>query len=462
MLNKVLCATDLSRGSDEVLMIAAGFARAFHTSLQVLHVVEPPLADGGADVVDESNVRRVAAETALAEKLERLAAAGVPSSGWVELGRADEVIQGAAAAAKPALLVLGSHGRGPLARMVVGSVAERSLRKATCPTLIVPAQGAPGLRRWSEGLRDEPLRMAVGFDDTPTVASLLGWIQDVRQAVACDVTFVHAFWPPQESRRLGLPVCPAENECHSELGQIIEREIRAAAGPLANDTTGAGTVTFKIAPCWGEVAEIIQDVAARGRADLVVLGTSVGGGASTAISLVRAGENPVLCVPGLASKTATSAPSAAQPGKAPAITSVAVFTDLSETAEAAVAEGAWFLHGRGLLTVCHIDAPFTDPLAAKGRTNRRMRLEALAAKAASKSGVRVQTLVHESPSVAEGIIQAIGRIGPDLVVMSSRGAAAQRPLVPGSVAELVAGRALVPVVIVPPGAAPIAVEARHI
>ncbi|HEY0705528.1 MAG TPA: universal stress protein [Polyangia bacterium] len=447
MLNKILCATDLSRGADDVLAIAAGLARAFRTSLQVLHVVEPPSGDAGDEIVGEATTRREAAEQALRARLASMAEVGVPVSGWVELGRADEVILSVATAGQPALLVLGSHGRGSLVRMLIGSVAERILRKAPCPLLIIPPAAAQPLRRWSESDHTEPLRIAVGFDDSPAASALLGWIRELRRTVPSDLTFLHAFWPPQESRRLGLPVCTSGDDCDGEVAQIIEREVRTALGTMG----GEEAVKVTVAPCWGEVSDLIAEQASRGRADVLLLGTSVGGGATTAISLLRAGGTPVLCVPALEAKTGVTTASSGlpSPGKG-ATASVAVFTDLSSTGETAVAEGAWLLHGRGLLTICHVDAPCTDATAALDRAAVRVRLDALAAKAGLHPGIRVQTLVHESPTVAEGILQAIGRIGPDMVVMSSRGIERESALVRGSVAEVVVRHARVPVVIVPP------------
>jgi nucleotide-binding universal stress UspA family protein len=444
MLNKILCATDLAPGSDDVLAIAAGLARAYCTSLQVLHVVEAP--SGGDDIVGEATARREAAEEALRARLAGMANVGVAVSGWVELGRPDEVILSAATAGRPALLVLGSHGRGSLIRMLIGSVAERILRKAPCPLLIIPPAAAQPLRQWSESDHGEPLRIVVGFDDSPAASTLLSWVRDLRRSVSTNLTFLHAFWPPQESRRLGLPVCPAGDECQGEIAEIIEREVRVAVGSVG----GEGAMTVKVAPCWGEASELIAEQAARRGAHVLVLGTSVGGGATTAISLLRAGGTPVLCVPALEVKpgTTTASPGPTIPGKA-ATTSVAVFTDLSSTGETAVAEGAWFLQGRGLLTICHVAAPCTDAPSAVERAAARTRLEALATKAGIHAGIRVQTLVHESPTVAEGIIQAISRIGPDLIVMSSRGGEGLSTLVRGSVAEVVLRHARVPVIIVP-------------
>ncbi|MEU5264270.1 universal stress protein, partial [Amycolatopsis sp. NPDC021455] len=42
-----------------------------------------------------------------------------------------------------AMLVLGSHGRGRLLKLLVGSVAEHCLREASCPVAVIPARTVP-------------------------------------------------------------------------------------------------------------------------------------------------------------------------------------------------------------------------------------------------------------------------------------------------------------------------------
>lgn len=146
MLSTILVPTDFSEASSQALRYGKAMAKAFGASLHVLHVVQEPFAQPWAveaygfslatlqdEWVKEATTRLdqavpAAERTALRAALEtRL---GQP---YVEILKyADEQRVG--------LIVMGTHGRGPLGHMVMGSVAERVVRKASCPVLTVRPQ----------------------------------------------------------------------------------------------------------------------------------------------------------------------------------------------------------------------------------------------------------------------------------------------------------------------------------
>ena len=57
----------------------------------------------------------------------------------IEEGQPDEVIVGTAAARGADLIVLGSHGRTGMAKLLLGSTSERVINQTTCPVLVVTA-----------------------------------------------------------------------------------------------------------------------------------------------------------------------------------------------------------------------------------------------------------------------------------------------------------------------------------
>lgn len=59
----------------------------------------------------------------------------------VRVGPPADAIVEAAKELKPRMLVMGSHGRTGIARLVLGSVAERVLRQASCPVVVIPGHG---------------------------------------------------------------------------------------------------------------------------------------------------------------------------------------------------------------------------------------------------------------------------------------------------------------------------------
>src|SRR5262249_40066273 len=99
----------------------------------------PPVIDGpgalAAWVYDDG-----AARALLDAKLRQLAQLGVDgASARFEPGAPADRILHAAAERRPDLLVLGTHGRSGLSRLILGSVAERVLQRAACPVLTVHA-----------------------------------------------------------------------------------------------------------------------------------------------------------------------------------------------------------------------------------------------------------------------------------------------------------------------------------
>ena len=137
----ILCPVDLSRASEGVISWANRFAVAFGARLELLHAswidLPPYFTHAQIDeLVNQSDLDRAH----LVDSLKSLAAKGVDSSVEVrfdvEMGHALKVIEEAMSRRKPDLLVLGSHGRTGLARLMMGSVAENFVKSANCPVLV--------------------------------------------------------------------------------------------------------------------------------------------------------------------------------------------------------------------------------------------------------------------------------------------------------------------------------------
>ncbi|HEY7059365.1 MAG TPA: universal stress protein [Vicinamibacterales bacterium] len=144
-LKKVLVATDFGEASAAALRYGRAFASTFGAALQVLHVTENlalmPLASLEGNVglgpgVQEDIERAARRQTeALLTHTDRrwLRAEAVT----ITSDRAADAIVEFARANKVDLIVIGTHGRRALARLVMGSVAERVIRTAPCPVLTV-------------------------------------------------------------------------------------------------------------------------------------------------------------------------------------------------------------------------------------------------------------------------------------------------------------------------------------
>lgn len=137
----ILYATDFSPSSEAALPYACELARVFGASLHLIHVIEDPFAlRWGGDAsygVDLSALAEAWQQDATAQ-LARLAQRTglVPVTVW-RIGRPAEEILRYAQEKAIDLIVVGSRGHGALAQLLLGSVAERLIRHATCPVLRV-------------------------------------------------------------------------------------------------------------------------------------------------------------------------------------------------------------------------------------------------------------------------------------------------------------------------------------
>lgn len=146
-LTRILCPTDFSDISTTAEACAVALASHYGAALHLLHV-DPPspvMAPYGEIPVDIRlfEEQREQAERDLAAARERARAAGVAAEASVRGGHPAREILAVAGELQADLIVLGSHGRGGVEHLLLGSVAEKVMRKAECPVMVVPA-GAVG------------------------------------------------------------------------------------------------------------------------------------------------------------------------------------------------------------------------------------------------------------------------------------------------------------------------------
>ena len=143
-LKKVLVATDFEPASESALRYGRVLARSFGAELHVLHIVENLLAhavdvysyasDAPGAQRDLEHDARARTEALLDDDDRReLRAVAVTKT---SNGPADAILDYARENGID-LILMGSHGRGAVARFLMGSVAERVVRMAPCPVLTV-------------------------------------------------------------------------------------------------------------------------------------------------------------------------------------------------------------------------------------------------------------------------------------------------------------------------------------
>jgi universal stress protein A len=140
-LKRILVPTDFSDTSKKAVQYALRFAEQFGCAIALLYVVEPATPLVGAPLAVE--VFTDEDEFSMAEKdLAALAAEsrsdGVHSvSSFVRVGHAPNEITKAAKDLDVDLIIIGTHGYTSWRHLCIGSTAERVVRTAPCPVLVV-------------------------------------------------------------------------------------------------------------------------------------------------------------------------------------------------------------------------------------------------------------------------------------------------------------------------------------
>jgi nucleotide-binding universal stress UspA family protein len=135
-IKSVLCPVDFSEISQHALDHAASIARWYDARLTMLYVFPNlPVLDLPPLVLEPADRER------LIDRMRRMAVhvSDVPLDVRVQqAGFIHEEILAQLKATAADLLVLGTHGRSGFQRLFLGSVTEKVIRKACCPTLVVP------------------------------------------------------------------------------------------------------------------------------------------------------------------------------------------------------------------------------------------------------------------------------------------------------------------------------------
>ena len=143
-LKKILVPTDFGEAADAALTYAKALARNFGAAIDVLHVAEDVSTRllAGEMYVAVPQTLQNDVEEAARKQLEARLIDNDPNPlpvrpvVIVSNGPAVSIVSYAKETGAD-LIVMGTHGRGPMAHLLMGSVAERVVRLAPCPVLVV-------------------------------------------------------------------------------------------------------------------------------------------------------------------------------------------------------------------------------------------------------------------------------------------------------------------------------------
>lgn len=280
MFRKILCATDFSPRSKPAVEQAARWAELCHAQLELLHVLEPvlfttPEIAATYAEIEASNLRDL--EARIAAEAFDLRARVPGTSGRARLGPPAREILAHVEETKPDLVVLGTDGRGAIARAVLGSVADRLLRTCPAPVLLVPCE--------SRGT-GVPKRIVVPTDFSPTARGAVTRAVEIADALGGSVTVVHAYQ------------VPAFVERDSGLAKNLRTAMALEVDAEHPDVVAHTNVSTKARE--GAAAKVIMATIEDERADLVVM-SSTGRGLLSSLLLggvtdrvVRTSRVPVL------------------------------------------------------------------------------------------------------------------------------------------------------------------------
>jgi len=248
-LKKILFTTDFSRVSEAALPFAVAVARRFGSSIEAVHIFalsELQMCPEAAPIAVGGPLTQ-RAESDMADLLRSELFEDVPHDGRVRSGiEVWSEIESLIKSEGFDLVVLGSHGRGGLKQVVLGSVAETIFRSAPCPVLVVGPKA--------------PKRAAL-----PVFRDLL-FATDLSPASLKALPFVEAFAEENQADVIVLHVCEEKvRDKHEEdlatesLGKWMRELIPPRPG-------------LEYALRFGAPADNILKLAAERECDLIMLG----------------------------------------------------------------------------------------------------------------------------------------------------------------------------------------------
>jgi nucleotide-binding universal stress UspA family protein len=289
-IRRILCPVDLSDVSRHTVDHAVLVARRYDATITALHVCNP-LAVSSADFT----LAGIAVPPALTDEdvkgvrervLACFASAGpLDVEVVVESGPPANRILTRAGALPADLIVIGTHGAGGFEHLVLGSVAEKVLRKAACPVLTVPHHA-----RTTSRMPFKRLLCPVDFSESSLAA--LEFAFSLAQEGDAELTILHVFDAGEESltdRPINVPEYhrQLEHDLTVKLDALVPDSVRSWCRPLTRTAHGKAYREILGIATEENCDLIVMGVHGRNALDLMLFG-------STTNQVVRRATCPVL------------------------------------------------------------------------------------------------------------------------------------------------------------------------
>jgi nucleotide-binding universal stress UspA family protein len=259
----ILAATDFSEYSKVALDICLGVSRCMKTKLYVLHSIEkfPHGSRHLSSSTTPEDIKQKLEESAI-DKVKAMIPEEIMEKGGivplVRFGKPFNEILQTAKEKNVDLLVIGTHGRAGVDRVILGSVAERIVRKAPCPVMVIKGRKYVGFKR-----------IIVPVDLSDCSRNALEYAIATAGAHNSRLTILHVY---EES--FIEPYINAANS-EEEADEIIKAIDRVDANKFDEflKTVDLGEVEYEKLLIKGVPETEIVETAMEQQADLVVMGT---------------------------------------------------------------------------------------------------------------------------------------------------------------------------------------------
>ena len=300
-LKNILFATDFSEASQAALPYAAAFARRYDSRLHIAHIMSPaayiiPSQPGDPATLDSIHEAAVAD---VRERMETLAShlKSVPHHTYLREGEVWESLSDIIQTQEIDLLVVGTHGRTGVEKLLLGSKAEEILRLAPCPVLTVGPKiaGRAKLIAMARNGKDlKPAEISVeqivyATDFSPESLAAAAFATSLAQEFQTKLTLLHVIEKRTDTDRQPGPI----NLALQRLERLVPEEASRWCSPRSKVQIGPP-------------ADCILQEALDTRADLIVLGVRAASGYlgaathlpwSTAHKVIAQAHCPVLTIP---------------------------------------------------------------------------------------------------------------------------------------------------------------------
>jgi nucleotide-binding universal stress UspA family protein len=288
-IKTILVPTDFSADAEAAIGTATALAKSFGASIHLVHVVQPPLQPVGPEMavtpvtfwreLHDAAVKRIGGSK------QRVEAAGVRCEIEVLEDVPGFAIAAAAERAHADLIVMGSRGLSGLKHVLLGSVAERTVRYAACPVLTVKGDR-----------KDLQMRtILVPMDFSPASHRALELAKSLsKTAGPSHLVLVHAYYIPVEIEQY---LVEKGETTFDRISESVTKELEKILTELQDAKISSEYIARRGAP-----ERIVLEIAREKHADLIAMGTHGRRGlshlflGSVAERVVRSSEIPVLTV----------------------------------------------------------------------------------------------------------------------------------------------------------------------